>query len=320
MVFSKKKKEETQIRMGKLDMHPIIHVAESLRGYQRRLTDSEVGSLNELQAIQDAFRKVLAENAALREKLDAFQEIFGAVGDASGQFDGVRENIAGSVGQAQKQVGGLKESSRAVQEHFVGIRDTFQEFEASVGDIKKYMDQITDIANQTTILSLNASIEAARAGEQGKGFAVVAEKVKDLANEIKNLVNTVGVSIAEVEQGTDKLSEGIDTSQGALDQSIEKVDSTQEMFERITEAAQGTAAVQKQISDTIGVSEQKLSEVRQSFEHTESQCRAVLEHIDLANELGTTKSSLFEDIDNLLCQIAPIAEELEEKPVALDGD
>ena len=175
------------------------------------------------------------------------------------------------------------------------------------------MTQIISIANQTNMLALNASIEAARAGEQGKGFAVVAEEVKNLANEIKNLVSTVDISIGDVEQDTEKLNASITTSKDALSQSIENVEGTHEVFDQITEAAGGAGKVQQEISDALEASKQKLSDVNQSFAVTENQLQAVVDHIDKANELGTTKSSMFEDMDNMLSQIAPIAKELEKK-------
>lgn len=318
MFFSKHNNESIQ-KTKALDLHPIIHVSESLRDYQKQLAINEVDSLNELQAIQSAFHEVLEENASLKEQLNTFHELFSSVGVASGQFASVKTDIAGSVTEAQQQVHGLKESSRDVQDRFVEIQDTFSEFQISVQKIKECMTQIISIANQTNMLALNASIEAARAGEQGKGFAVVADEVKNLASEIKTLVSTVDASINDVEQGTEMLNSCITTSQEALSQSVENVDTTYEVFDRITSAASGADAVQQEISDALDASERKLTEINRSFEAEERQFEDVLTHITQANDLGTTKSSMFEDIDNMLSQIAPIARELEKNTIVLDN-
>lgn len=311
MFFKKKVAEENRVEKKVLNLHPVKHVAESLLQYQKKLSVNEVHSLDELQEIQTAFEKVTEENAALKEELDSFHKIFGTVETASSQFVGVQSNIAESVTTAQKRVTGLKDSSADVQESFTEIKATFEEFEIAVSKIKECMAQIISIANQTNMLALNASIEAARAGEQGKGFAVVAEEVKKLANAIKELVGTVDVSIEDVEQGTVKLHSGIETSQEALTKSIHDVDTTYEVFDQITVAADGAEGVQKEIGEAIRASEQKLAEISSAFAMEANQLADVISHIRRANELGTTKSSLFEDMENLLTQITPIAEELE---------
>ena len=198
------------------------------------------------------------------------------------------------------------------------MQNTFAEFQVSVQKIKDCMSQIISIANQTNMLALNASIEAARAGEQGKGFAVVAEEVKNLASEIKTLVSTVDVSINDVEEGTELLNSCITTSQDALSQSAENVDRTYEVFDQITDAASGADSVQSEISNALDASKQKLAEINSSFELEERRFEDVLSHINRANDLGTTKSSMFENIDNMLSQITPIARELEQNTLVLD--
>lgn len=304
---------------SRLDLHPVAHIADCLLDYQKQLSTSEVHSLDELQSITQAFQLVLDENAALREKLDSFHELFGDVHRASGEFASVKSDIASSVGLAQQRVDGLKDSSKEVQERFLEMQNTFSDFQVSVQKIKDCMAQIISIANQTNMLALNASIEAARAGEQGKGFAVVAEEVKNLASEIKSLVSTVDISIGDVEQGTANLNTSISTSQDALNQSMENVDSTYEVFDQITTAAGGADTVHQQITTAMSAAEQKLDEVSQSFSLEERQFDAVMEHINHANDLGTTKSSLFEDMTNLLTQIAPLTEELEKNTIVLDN-
>ena len=304
---------------SRLDLHPVAHIADCLLDYQKQLSTSEVHSLDELQSITQAFQLVLDENAALREKLDSFHELFGDVDRASGEFASAKSDIASSVGLAQQRVDGLKDSSKEVQERFLEMQNTFSDFQVSVQKIKDCMAQIISIANQTNMLALNASIEAARAGEQGKGFAVVAEEVKNLASEIKSLVSTVDISIGDVEQGTANLNTSISTSQDALNQSMENVDSTYEVFDQITTAAGGADTVHQQITTAMSAAEQKLDEVSQSFSLEERQFDAVMEHINHANDLGTTKSSLFEDMTNLLTQIAPLTEELEKNTIVLDN-
>lgn len=100
-------------------------------------------------------------------------------------------------------------------------------------------------------------------------------------------------------------------SDEAVSQSIGNVDKTYNMFDEIIEAAGSAETVQEQITDVVKESQEHLQGVRQSFTETEMQYNKVLEHIERANELGTTKSSMFEDIDNMLSQIPPIIKDIE---------
>ena len=163
---------------SRLDLHPVTHIADCLLDYQKQLSTSEVHSLDELQSITQAFQLVLDENAALREKLDSFHELFGDVDRASGEFASVKSDIASSVGLAQQRVDGLKDSSKEVQERFLEMQNTFSDFQVSVQKIKDCMAQIISIANQTNMLALNASIEAARAGEQRHPFSAHPGKMQ----------------------------------------------------------------------------------------------------------------------------------------------
>lgn len=309
------RKKETAIQTEELDLYPILHIADSMKHYQKKLVVNEVASLNELQEIQTAFDAVLEENKKLDEDLAAFYENFSIVGEVSQQFSGVQENINQAVQQAEQQVDGLKNSSLQVQEQFTEIENRFKSFQVSVEKIEDCMKQIVVIANQTNMLALNASIEATRAGEQGRGFVVVANQVKKLADEIKILVSNVNSSIRDVHEDTKLLNISIEQSRKALGESIHEVEASYTVFNEIIDAAGGAGSVQSEIASALSDSESQLHSIQNSFSETGYQLQKVLGHIEEANDLGTTKSTMFEDIDNMVSQIHPIAGEFKGKKV-----
>ena len=291
------------------DLSPVLHVTGSLREYQKDLVEKEVATLRELGKVSSYFGSVFRETQEFQEKLQDFEQTFSGINEVSGQFVQVKEEIAQSVGQVQDRVGDLKNSSLQVESHFGEMEATFQDFQVAVRQIKSCTDKIVSIAEQTNILALNASIEAAKAGERGKGFAVVAVEVKRLSDQIKGLVREVNKSIGDVEQGTVKLNASIDNSQEALEQSIEKVNETYEMFDKITQAAEGAATVQTGISGVIEESRSELQGLCAFFDKTRDQYQDVMHHISRASALGTTKGAMFEDVDNMLSQISPLIQE-----------
>ena len=132
--------------------------------------------------------------------------------------DNVKEG-AGVVSELKEQAVNVADASQVTVDVIRSLTDKVEE-------VKTFVDSIINISNQTNLLALNASIEAARAGEAGKGFAVVASEIGSLAEGSSKAANNtkdlIGISIQEIERGTELAANVVASMQEVLD-AIENV-------------------------------------------------------------------------------------------------
>ncbi len=314
MLFAEKTRQKPapQRAPEKTGLSPVLHVADSLKGYQKELVEKEVASLFELSLVNSTFSGVLNEADHFQEKLQELGGSFSHIDNTAEGFSQVRGQVAEAVSDAQGQMEALTATSMKIQASYEEMAGIFSQLQDAIQGIQKCMGKIVSIADQTNILAINASIESARAGVEGRGFAVVAEHVKQLAEEIVVLAKEVNTGVNDVELRAGELSASINTSQQTLGQGVGIVAQTEENFRQIISAADGATDVQSAISGVIQDSQGELQNILQFFDQIKDQYQEVITHIKRASSLGTTKSAMFEDMDNMISQLPPLVEDAQE--------
>ena len=104
MLFTKKGQASAHVREEK-SLHPVVHVADSLKEYQRELVKKEVASLSELSLVGSTFSGVLSEADHFQDKLQELGQSFANIDDVAGEFAHVRAEIGpGADGGAEKHL------------------------------------------------------------------------------------------------------------------------------------------------------------------------------------------------------------------------
>ena len=212
--------------------------------------------------------------------------------------------------KASKTLGDLRSINEDVKRIITEVQEQTNRTNDSVQKIHTATTFINSIAEDTSLLSLNASIEAARAGESGRGFAVVAE-------QIKNLSEQSNTSSKEIEATADMLS--IDSAKA-----VQAMQQMQEIIASQSESMQETQKVVAEVIDEIASSMRSIAQIKEStgrLENARNEVLQAVEHLsdiaqdNLANTQNTYEQTevvadTFKQVYNSADELKTIADEL----------
>jgi len=226
-----------------------------------------------LAAITQVASGTVETSSAITETTTTVEEVQQAAKQTAQKAKNVADSaqkVAQVSQDGQKSVEETVSVMNRIREQMDSIAQTIvrlSEHSQSIGGI---IASVTEIADQSNLLAVNASIEAAKAGEYGKGFVVVAQEIRNLAGqskqatiEVKNILNDVqkatSAAVLATEQGSKAVESGVK-------QSVQAGEAIRILAERIDEAVQAAtqiaASSQQQVvgMDQIGIAMQNINQ------------------------------------------------------------
>lgn len=232
--------------------------SESLLEASRALgnaADTTNGTMNE---VQNAVSQVVANSTEQSKNSESTSENMRIMGEhiteTSTEVDTLNQNAASMQKSSKKTADTLAQLCHINEEveRIIGeVKEQTDRTNVSIQKINTAMEFITSIAEETNLLSLNASIEAARAGESGRGFAVVADQIKKLAEQS----NQSGHEIEE-------------TTKALMEDSAQEMEIMQRMQEIITEQSGSMQETRANVSEVLKEIEDSMQSILQIREST----------------------------------------------------
>lgn len=275
------------------------HIAESINNVNIAVDEIANGSSSQAAETMSASQKVTQMGTALDETTANVETL----GNSSVKMREYNKTAAKNLDELSAISETTKSSVLLVQNQTNQTNDSAQE-------IREATELITDIANQTNLLSLNASIEAARAGENGRGFAVVADEIRNLseqsresAERIVEIVNTLIANSNTSVTTMNEVAENIRTQNNKIEETGEMFRSLNEEIAEVTEAIEKirkqTEALDVQKKEVLDIVDGLAAIAEQNAAGTEETSASMAEFheiIDSCHEATSELTKLAQDL------------------------
>ncbi|MHC1711273.1 MAG: methyl-accepting chemotaxis protein [Solidesulfovibrio sp.] len=233
-------------------------------------------------------RRIAETATAMEEMNSTVMEVTKNASQAAQSSETARQKAQEGERTVSEVIGGIEN----VQKRALVLKQDMSNLGHQAEGIGAVMNVISDIADQTNLLALNAAIEAARAGEAGRGFAVVADEVRKLAEKTMTATKEVGEAIRGIQEGTRKNMENVDHTVTDIDHSTALVKKSGEtlgeivhLVEVATDQVRSIATASEQQSATSEEINRSLEDVSTiSAETAEAMTQSAQAVSELANQ------------------------------------
>ncbi len=306
-----------------------IYVSKDLNTKVSIIANDELGIVTkQLSTLMDSFKDLISksktsssENSSISHELSTTSFEVGnnvensaeVISDTTAHANEIMSKVKDAINDAQKSKLDIQEASKnlnAARDEIlmltsmveksvnveIEVAEKMHTLSSDAEQVKGVLGVISDIADQTNLLALNAAIEAARAGEHGRGFAVVADEVRQLAERTQRSLGEINVTIGIIVQSITDTSEQISSNSDDIQELSNTAHKTEDKINTITKIVDNaTAAAEKTVDD---------------FEQTGNDVNVIVEKIEQINDISSSSARSVEEIAGAAEHLNKMTEEL----------
>ncbi len=268
------------LRTNVPDAHPdsLMHAISQMRRSLNELITSFHGSIDTTHgSAQELTQSVTLIDANTATQLGSTSSIAATLEEISASLQDISQQADAALSESSQSGDKARQGGQLIQvlindvssisRNAETVSSVMCDLDTKSEDVAQIVVEISEIADQTNLLALNAAIEAARAGEQGRGFAVVADEVRKLAERTSQSTHKIGQVIETMRSGTASANQQIHSMLEHIGQGVSHAEEAGASTEAIVEmtrrtddaVAQITAALHEQANAVTAIA----SEIQQ---------------------------------------------------------
>lgn len=268
-----------------------------------------------LKSVLESAKNQAEVTASVDDNVNNINMMLKQTGDEADGLSDAADDMLGTGREVDNSLKNLYNSNEEVLDAIERIRKQTSETDISVDKIKEAVNLIASIAEETNLLSLNASIEAARAGESGKGFAVVAVEISKLAEQSNAASADIEKMIMDLGQNSERTVETMEMVQDAINRQSDDMNNTRKIFEKVkdrinlvakgvanireaTERLEGeTTYIAEDINGLNGAANKNMENVKETMEAGEEVLKVVKNVSSMSVNVNTAANEMMQSVE-----------------------